>query len=567
LKTQKEHERELARAARLYAALSQINQAIVCKQTRLELFQKICAVLVEHGGFHMAWIGWHEPNTHQIIPVAVSGDQDGYIRSIRVYSDERPEGSGPSGLAFRSGRACICNDLEHNPIASAWRPEILQRGFKASAVFPIRRSNAVCGTLAVYSEEPFFFQDREIALLEEAAADVSFALDNMAREEARAQVEQTLRNEKQFSDNMIESLPGVVYFYDSRGRFLRWNRNFETVSGYAKEEISTLHPLDFFKGDDKALVEARIAEVFEKGESSVEAALVARNGVTTPYFFTGRMVSFEGKACLVGVGIDITERKRAEAERERRQHAEAADRIKSAFLATMSHELRTPLNSIIGFTGILLQELAGPLNAEQQKQLEMVRTSARHLLALINDVLDISKIEAGQLDVACAPMNLQQSIAKVVATVAPSADKKGLALHARIAPELGPAMGDERRFEQVLLNLLSNAIKFTDRGEISLRADQIDPWQFPGKSSSEPAVRLQVSDTGIGIKPADLASLFQPFRQLDSGLSRNRDGTGLGLAICRRLVELMGGTISAESAWERGSTFSVTLPLQGQRCP
>src|SRR5690606_7544228 len=253
-----------------------------------------------------------------------------------------------------------------------------------------------------------------------------------------------------------------------------------------------------------------------------------------------------------------TDRARVEAERERRHRAEAADRIKSAFLATMSHELRTPLNSIIGFTGILLQELAGPLNAEQREQLEMVRSSSRHLLALVNDVLDISKIEAEQLVIARDPFDLRRSIEKVVALVAPQAREKALEMHVDLAPELGQALGDERRFEQILLNLLSNAVKFTDHGQIGLRAQ----CQSCDAVTGQPALSVSICDTGPGIKPADLDRLFEPFQQLDSGLARKHEGTGLGLAICRRLAELMGGRISVESEWGKGSTFTVTLPLE-----
>ena len=153
--------------------------------------------------------------------------------------------------------------------------------------------------------------------------------------------------------------------------------------------------------------------------------------------------------------------------------AQAADRLKSAFLATMSHELRTPLNSIIGFTGILLQKLAGPLNGEQDKQLGMVRTSARHLLALINDVLDISKIEAGELKVSCEPFDLRASIEKVTGIVRPLAEKKGLALRVEVAPEIGELVGDARQAEQVLLNLLTNVIKFTEKGGVTFTAENV----------------------------------------------------------------------------------------------
>jgi PAS domain S-box-containing protein len=237
-----------------------------------------------------------------------------------------------------------------------------------------------------------------------------------------------------------------------------------------------------------------------------------------------------------------------------KERAESADRLKSAFLATMSHELRTPLNSILGFTGIMLQGLAGPLNAEQTKQLGMVQSSSRQLLALINDVLDISKIEAGELKLALAPFDLRATIERSVAAIRPLAESKGLALRLEMSPVIGELVSDGLRVEQILLNLLNNAVKFTERGEVVMSADVVAG-----------TVRVRITDTGIGIKPEDFSKLFRPFQQLASGLSRSHEGTGLGLAICRRLAGLLGGEIQVESEAGKGSTFSVLLPVKGAR--
>lgn len=235
---------------------------------------------------------------------------------------------------------------------------------------------------------------------------------------------------------------------------------------------------------------------------------------------------------------------------EAMERAEMADRLKSAFLATMSHELRTPLNSIIGFTGILLQELGGPINDEQAKQLTMVKNSASHLLSLISDVLDISKIEAGQLKVSMEPFNLRESVEKVTLSIRPLVEKKGIGLSIDIATDVGTVINDIRRVEQILLNLLSNAVKFTEDGKISVRCVR-DGSVFV----------TSVTDTGIGIKDDELERLFKPFYQIDTGLSRKYEGTGLGLSICKRLVELMGGEIGVRSELGVGSTFWFTLPI------
>ncbi|MGV3517161.1 PAS domain S-box protein [Luteitalea sp.] len=565
-------EREVARLSRLYAALSHVNQAIVWAPKADQLFHRVCEAMVEHGGFRMAWIAWQDSETRRLRPVASCGDDDGYLAALEISTDERPEGRGPTATAFRTGRAYVCNDLRQDERLAPWRDRLDRHGFRSSAALPIAVGGTTRGTLNVYAGQPDVFHDREVALLTEAAADLSFALDNFAREDARREAERIARDEQQFTETMFESMPGVVYVYDAAGHFRRWNRNFESVTGYSADEIATMHPLDFFSGDDRALVEQRIAEVFEGGEASVDAAFVARGGQRTFYHFTGRRVQFEGQTCLIGVGVDITARKAAEAARARqasaeaaRARAEAADRLKSAFLATMSHELRTPLNSIIGFTGVLLQGLPGPLTGEQQKQLEMVRTSARHLLALVNDVLDISKIEAGQIEMAHAPFEARRSITKVVDLTAPAAARAGLALRLTLGPDVPVLIADERRFEQILFNLVGNAVKFTGRGgEVRVVADLV-PAPSPGADPAVPPwLRVQVIDTGIGIRAEDLPTLFQPFRQVDSGLSRQYEGTGLGLAISARLAQLMGGHITADSRWGEGSTFVVTLPLEAR---
>jgi signal transduction histidine kinase len=204
------------------------------------------------------------------------------------------------------------------------------------------------------------------------------------------------------------------------------------------------------------------------------------------------------------------------------------------------------------------------LTAEQTKQLGMVRGSARHLLELINDVLDLSKIEAEQLQLHMEPFELGELLERVVNSVMPMARKKGLALEMIVPSGLGQLVSDRRRVEQIILNLANNAIKFTEVGSITVTVESVDVWRGSAGRPAQAAVRVSVSDTGLGLKPEHLSKLFQPFSQIDSGLTRQHEGTGLGLAICRRLGTLLGGEMNVTSEWSQGSTFSITLPLRGQ---
>jgi len=393
----------------------------------------------------------------------------------------------------------------------------------------------------------------------------------------RKRAEKVLQESETRHRFLFEHNPMPMLIYE-RGtlQMLAVNEAFIRHYGYSYAEVLALHLPDLYPDDEKKKIAALIPQLH--GHANVgEWHHRKRDGSFTTNLVFSHDLEHQGRIARVAVLTDITERKRIEQElrdtqaslEERvflrttelavaKEHAELADRLKSAFLATMSHELRTPLNSIIGFTGIILQGLAGPLNAEQRKQLEMVRNSARHLLALINDVLDISKIEAGQIEIAPAPFDLREAIEKVMNLVAPLAQKRQLQLIAQLAPGVAQITSDRRRAEQILLNLLTNAIKFTERGNVTLAAE-----------NKAGTIHIAVTDTGIGIKTEDLPKLFQPFRQLDTGLTRQHEGTGLGLAICKRLVERLGGAISVTSQWGAGSTFQFTLPvsLQSERKP
>ncbi len=250
-------------------------------------------------------------------------------------------------------------------------------------------------------------------------------------------------------------------------------------------------------------------------------------------------------------GLELKVRERTAELVRAKERLEELDRLKSQFLATMSHELRTPLNSIIGFTGILRQGFAGPVNDEQQKQLGLVYASAKHLLSLINDLLDLSRIEAGKVEIERDRFNFLEVIDEVVQTLTPLAAQKQLKLAVEVPGPFIELVTDRKRSFQVLLNLVNNAVKFTDHGEVRISA-----------RSDGDKLRVCVADTGIGIKPEQVGMLFEAFRQLDSSAKRLYEGTGLGLHLCRKLLSLMQGEIGVESEFGKGSRFTFTLPRQ-----
>ena len=236
---------------------------------------------------------------------------------------------------------------------------------------------------------------------------------------------------------------------------------------------------------------------------------------------------------------------------EKSAQLEIANKHKSDFLANMSHELRTPLNAIIGFSEVLSERMFGELNEKQADYLKDIHESGKHLLSLINDILDLSKIEAGRMDLEISTFDLPSALSNAMTLVRERAQRHGIELTLEVDKDLGAFQADERKFKQIVLNLLSNAVKFTpDGGRVSVSAK---------KDTTH--VEIAVKDTGIGIAPEDQAAVFEEFKQVGRDYTKKAEGTGLGLALTKRFVELHGGEIRLESALGKGSTFTISLPL------
>ncbi|SKB57683.1 PAS domain-containing hybrid sensor histidine kinase/response regulator [Maribacter arcticus] len=387
----------------------------------------------------------------------------------------------------------------------------------------------------------------------------------------RKTAEIALKESEKYLDNIIDNIGDPVFVKDSESQLLLVNDAFCKIFNVTRKDVIGKTLAENVPPEERESFLRIDKQVILTGVENVNEETLSLIGKETQIISTKktRFVDSNGTKFLIGVIRDITERKKAEIELEKHRNnleglvelrtnelekekikAQSADLMKSAFLATMSHELRTPMNSIIGFTGILLNELAGPINDEQKRQLGMVKNSGQHLLGLINDVLDISKIEAGKLKVSLDHFNYLTTLEKTIDFLLPQASKKELQILLEISVLNITLNSDERRVEQVLLNLLSNAIKFSNQGAITVKVDIVDGL-----------VVTQVIDQGIGISKKDLHKLFEPFIQLEHGLNRSHEGTGLGLAICKSLIEKLGGTINVQSKKGVGSNFTFTLPL------
>jgi PAS domain S-box-containing protein len=414
---------------------------------------------------------------------------------------------------------------------------------------PIVVGGVGIGVISVQSvEEEGRFAEADVRLLATIAANVGVAIQN-------ARLFSEVERQREYSASLVEISPVAVIVMDRDEVVTEWNPAAAELFGYSFEEALG-RPIDELVVGETDRDEGReiTREALGQGRAQRIARRMHKDGtpvdvelLLSPLYVDGAHAGF------VGIYHDITELQRA------RQEAEAATQAKSAFLATMSHEIRTPMNAVIGMTDLLLgTELTG----EQREFAEVVHTSGDALLHVIDDILDYSKIEAGKLDLEHEPFNLRDCIEGALDIVAPRAWEKELELGCLI-DDNAPAgiVGDEARLRQVLLNLLSNAVKFTERGEVVVLVDA----EATGAGTYR--IELAVRDTGIGIPPDRMDLLFTSFSQVDASTTRRFGGTGLGLAISKRLVDLMGGTITVESEQRKGSTFRIALPVAAADVP
>ncbi|OUC16398.1 MAG: hypothetical protein B0A82_01820 [Alkalinema sp. CACIAM 70d] len=519
---------------------------------------------------------------------------------------------------YRQGRVRVVEDIHTTDMTDCHRELLAELNIRSKVLVPITHGDLLWGLLtAIETQIPRQWHSDEVNFLQQLATQLAIAIQQATTYEQmqtelveRKQVEIQLRESEQRYATLAAAVPVGIFRTDTQGKSIYINQRCCEMIGLQLQETTgdnwqrNLHPDDAPKVLQEAMKSRQEGRPFR-----LEYRFLHPDGKTI-WVFCQAVAEYDTQGNIIGYAgtlTDITDRKQAElALQQLNQNLEViveqrtnelrqsniqlstvnaelarATRLKDEFLANMSHELRTPLNAILGLSEALQDQILGELTDRQQRSIATIAKSGRHLLELINDILDLSKISAGKLDLDLTSISIRQLCEGSLVFVKQQAHQKQIRLTSEIPEDLGHIMADERRIRQVLINLLTNAVKFTPEGGqvcFKVAVSQAQQWvgkvkipqpiaQLQGSQAQDSQalqsfILFQVQDSGIGISPEDIARLFQPFVQVDTSLNRQQTGTGLGLALVKQIAELHGGAVYVESQPGQGSYFTVMLPYQ-----
>ncbi|CAN5901914.1 hypothetical protein BH11PSE8_BH11PSE8_47480 [soil metagenome] len=566
--------------ATLFDALAVVKatQAISGPMLPEQLLRELLTIVLQQAGAQFGALLLVQHGTLALAATALVGKAGVEITLLGNPAGESPDGSNHGAQAaaaalqvpqsitayvWRSGARVLLEDAR-TPHPFTADPALAAGGARSVLALPIVRQAGVTGVLYLeHRDATRFFTLASVAVVEQLAAQAAISLEGSrlyaeladqqrtleAKVEARTAELERSRN---ILHTMMDGMPAMISMKGLDGRYLLHNRHFAEQVGRPGESLVGFRADELFESEQAMRLTRRDDEVMRTGRiMRSEEPMVTLGASTLVQIVKFPMLDSNGSIDGVGtISIDVTELNRA------RIAAEAAAEAKSQFLANMSHEIRTPMNAILGMSHLALRS---GLNAQQQNYVQKVEYSARSLLGLINAILDFSKMEADKLDLESRAFDLFELLDNLDSVIGLQAEEKKLELLFDIAPDVPAALeGDPMRLGQVLINLCNNAIKFTDRGEVVLRIETVEP---DGDDPGHTRLRFSLRDTGVGISMADRERLFKPFTQADPSTSRRYGGTGLGLAISWQIVRLMGGNIEVDSIPGSGSTFRFDARL------
>ncbi len=539
----REAERQVRRTAEFYEALSKTNRAIASLLPPQDIFEAICRICVETDCAQTVWIAMGDAVGLRIVASAGWPSMAATECAIVLADD------GPSATTFRLGVKVLINDTDTDPRVSRWRESAALGKAGSAAAFPLRRNGVVCAVLTLYLEYRDAFDPKLVRLIEEMAADASFGLDNYDKAIA-------LGNRDSQLAAIVETATDAIITVDHRLNVKVFNGAAQRLFGVEAQAIlgqraEILIPDRFRDSATIGLQKYMTAD----GETLLAGAPreyvgLRSSGAEFPLQATFSRLGVDGGMLVTVVVRDITAAREAEQHLKAAAAHEAANLAKTNFLSSMSHELRTPLTAVTGFAQLLLANTEGRLDGRERHQLGMILLAGRQLTALVDDVLDVSRIEVGRIGISLQDIELNQLIDTVLHMCAESAATHAVSLIGAYAtrPPL-VVHSDPTRLRQVLLNVVSNAIKYNRRGGVV----SVDFEMHDG------VVSINVSDTGMGLSKAQTDRLFEPFNRLGRERS-DIPGTGIGLMLSRQLVELMGGSISLQSVEGVGTDVTILLP-------
>jgi PAS domain S-box-containing protein len=555
--------KELERLNWALTACTASISAIMRARNTQDVMNRICDSIAAQDIYCLAWVGLAEDGPGKPLAIrAKAGPATAYLNAISLsWSDDKPEGNGPVGRAVRSGLPYMVGDLLADPTFDPWREHALAHGIRSCVTIPFVSDGRDAGVLAVYAVLPDAFGTRELTFFVQLADQLGFAI---SLEEDRASLkatsaawhkaEKTARDEHDFAEALVRSLPGILYVYDSRGRVLRWNENFERLSGYTADEIRVMTPVDFFADGDHAGVAKWIEQVFAQGSSFVEVDLISKSGQGTPCYVTGVSATIDGETCLVGIGIDLTERRRMEtALRDTRAEFFRFARVSTLgeMTTTIAHEINQPLAAIVTNSAAAERWLAHdpPALSEVHNALARITRDSNRA----HQVIQRTRAFVMKAQPVLALIDLNGCIREVLVATLHEQSKAHITVHRQLAPGLPNVLGDRVQLQQVIVNLVLNAIDamadVTDRERLLTATTEL---------TKNDEILVTISDTGVGLGTTGSDQLFEQF------FTTKPEGTGLGLAISKSIVLAHGGRIMAGGAPDYGAIFRFILPVAAQ---